>query len=106
MRQLGWVCRERKIVLDFQWPRAWIAVWSTLETRRVVAPPEPTRAEAVSFDAIRRDVSDVVDGASSMPQFGNDVVGCDVVRVMPRVIVVIKGAIGRSVVFLVEMVHT
>ena len=27
------------------------------------------RAEAVSFDVIRRDVSDVVDGASSVPQF-------------------------------------
>ena len=28
-----------------------------------------TGAEAVSFDVIRRDVSDVVDGASSVPQF-------------------------------------
>ena len=37
-----------------------------------------TRAETVSFDVIRRDVSDVVDGASGAPQFGSDVVGCDV----------------------------
>ena len=40
------------------------------------------RAEAVSFDAIRRDVSDVVDGTSGAQQFGCVVVGHDVMRAM------------------------
>ena len=63
-----------------------------------------TRVEAVSFDAIRRDVSDVIDGASSVLEFNSNVAGCDVMEVMQRVVVVIDGAIRRGVV-LAEMVH-
>ena len=40
------------------------------------------RAEAVSFNAIRRDVSDMVNSAGSAPQFSSDVTGCDVMGAM------------------------
>ena len=40
------------------------------------------RVEAVNFDAIRRDVRDVVDGSGSAVQFGSDIMGCDVVRAL------------------------
>ena len=41
-----------------------------------------TRVEAVSFDAIWRDVSDVVDGAGGTLQFSGDVMGHDVMGAM------------------------
>ena len=39
-----------------------------------------TGAEAVNFNAIRREVSDVVYGSSGAVQFGIDVMGGDVMR--------------------------
>ena len=53
-----------------------------------------TRAEAVGFDAFRRDVGDVVDGGSCTVKFKGDVMGSDVMRVAGGVIVVIERTVG------------
>ena len=53
----------------------------------------PTGAEAVCFNAVRRDVSEMVDSGSGMVQFGSNVTGSDVVRMVGGVIVVIKGTV-------------
>ena len=58
--------------------------------------------EAVSFNAIRRDVSDVVDSTGGTVQFSCDVMGHDVMRAMQGVIVAIEGAVREGVV-LAEM---
>ena len=48
-----------------------------------------TRAEAVGFDAFRRDVGDVVDSGGSTAKFKGDVMGSDVMRVAGGVVVMI-----------------
>ena len=53
-----------------------------------------TRSVAVGFDTFWRDVSDVVDGGSSMAQFEGDFASSDVRWMLGGVIVVIKGAVG------------
>ena len=49
-----------------------------------------TRAEAVGFDAFRRDVGDVVDGSSCTVKFRGDLTGSDVVRAAGGVVVAME----------------
>ena len=78
--------------LDFQCPRAWMAVWLMLEMRRAVV-----RAEAVGFDAFRRNVGDVVDGCGSAAEFCSDVPGGDIVGPASGVKVAIQGRVRGGV---------
>ena len=54
-------------------------------------------AEAVGFDAIRRDVSDVVDGGGGTAEFGSDVPGSNIVGPAGGVKVAIQGRVGGGV---------
>ena len=47
------------------------------------------RLEAVGFDAFGGNVGDMVDGSSSVAEFGSDVTGGDIVGPVSRVIVAI-----------------
>ena len=53
-----------------------------------------TRAEAVGFDAFRRDVGDVVDGSSCAAKFEGDFTGSDVMWVVGGVVVAIERTVG------------
>ena len=53
----------------------------------------PTGVEAVCFDAVRRDVSDMVDSSGGTAQFGGNIAGSDVVRMLGGVVVAIKGTV-------------
>ena len=55
------------------------------------------RAEAVGFDPVRGDVSDVVDGGGSMAEFGGDVLGHNIVEPAGGVEVAIEGRVGEGV---------
>ena len=48
-----------------------------------------TRTEAVGFDALRRNVGDVVDGGGSAAEFSSDVLGGDIVGLASKVKVAI-----------------
>ena len=55
------------------------------------------RAEAVGFDAFRRNVGDVVDGCGSAAEFGGDVPGGDIVGPAGGVKVAIQGRVRGGV---------
>ena len=57
-----------------------------------------TRAEAVGFNTVRRDVGDVVDSGGCAAKFEGDVAGGDVMRMVGGIVVVIQGAVGGGMV--------
>ena len=57
-----------------------------------------TRAEAVGFDAVRRDVGEVVDGGSSTAKFEGDFAGIDVMQVVGGVTVAIERTVGGGII--------
>ena len=57
-----------------------------------------TRAEAVGFDAFRRDVGDVVDGGSCAAKFEGDFAGSDVMWVVGGVVVAIERTVGGGII--------
>ena len=55
-------------------------------------------AEAVDFDAFRRNVCEVKDGSGGTAEFSGDIVGSDIVGSAVGVKVAIQGSVGRGVV--------